>query len=278
MLKKIMLLPHLNNLKIKKKFKDKTPQILSLDFYKIWEILFAFDIINTDIPLKMFAINDNGTSIQSVLFFREKFAKSNKNDEYNILKTEKIDDNFYRTFLLEDLPIDIIRHMKGKKLIDFFNVRPEYNSLKYLIQFTILFNKLYANNELLQEYIIYYNDIYNIIDNISVDDFKVQFNKYKKDLDENYKKAYDYFFGPFIGGKALNSNKQYVGFLKVKENKANNAEISPYIINKGNIGNNKDNINKFLDIGDGVELIYKNIDIKMDNVKRNIYPSFDDDI
>ena len=188
---------------------------------------------------------------------------------------EKIDNNFYRTFLVEDLPIDIIKHMKGKKIIDFFNVIPEYNSLKYLIQFTILFNKLYVNNQLLQEYIIYYNDIYSIIDNNSVDDFKVKFNKYKKDLDENYKKAYDYFFRPVSGGKALNRNMQNTGFLKIKENKANNANTSPYIVNKAN---NKDNINKFLDIGDGVELIYKNIDIKMDKVKRNIYPSFDDDI
>lgn len=49
-------------------------------------------------------------------------------------------------------------------------------------------------------------------------------------------------------------------------------------VEKTKFENNKDIINKFLDIGDGVELIYKNIDIKMDNVKRNIYPSFDDDI
>jgi len=188
---------------------------------------------------------------------------------------EKIDDNFYRTFLEEDLPIDIIKHMKGKKIIDFFNVRPEYNSLKYLIQFTILFNKLYDNNQLLQEYIIYYNDIYSIIDNNSVDDFKVKFNKYKEDLDKNYKKAYDYFFGP------PGSQGPFSGGLR------GGIPLNPRFLNKGVNGNifktfpylkNKDNINKFLDIGDGVELIYKNIDIKMDKVKRNIYPSFDDDI
>jgi 23S rRNA U2552 (ribose-2'-O)-methylase RlmE/FtsJ len=78
--------------------KDKIPQILSLDFYKIWEILYMFDIINIDIPLKMLALDDMGSSIQSVLFFREKYAKSNKNDEYNILKTEKIDDNFFNYY------------------------------------------------------------------------------------------------------------------------------------------------------------------------------------
>jgi hypothetical protein len=78
--------------------KDKIPNILSLDFYKIWEILYMFEIIDIDIPLKMLTLNDIGSSIQCVLFFREKYAKSNKNDEYHILKTEKIDDNFFNYY------------------------------------------------------------------------------------------------------------------------------------------------------------------------------------
>ena len=78
--------------------KDKKPQILSLDFYKIWEILFMFELFNNDIPLKTYVIDDNGVSIQSVLLFREKYAKNNKNDEYHILKSEKINDDFFNYY------------------------------------------------------------------------------------------------------------------------------------------------------------------------------------
>jgi len=78
--------------------KDKMPQIISLDFYKLWEILFMFEIFDNDIPLKTCTLDDDGTSIQSVLLFREKYAKNYKNDEYNILKNEKIDDNFFNYY------------------------------------------------------------------------------------------------------------------------------------------------------------------------------------
>jgi hypothetical protein len=74
--------------------KDKVPQIISQDYYKIWEILFMFDIVDIDIELKSLYINDDGSSIQSVMYFREKYAKNTKNDQYNILKNEKINTEF----------------------------------------------------------------------------------------------------------------------------------------------------------------------------------------
>lgn len=80
------------------KLKDKTPQILSLDFYKTWEILFMFELFNNDIPLKTSVLYDDGSSIQALLLFRENYAKNHKNDEYNILKTDKVDDNFFNYY------------------------------------------------------------------------------------------------------------------------------------------------------------------------------------
>jgi 23S rRNA U2552 (ribose-2'-O)-methylase RlmE/FtsJ len=122
--------------------KDKIPQILSLDFYKIWEILFAFDIIDTDIPLKMCSLNDIGASIQSVLFFREKYAKSNKNDEYNILKTEKIDDNFYN-YYNKSHNINKVDKISDKMDLIVSGVNFDYENINIIEQ--IYFTNLFTN-------------------------------------------------------------------------------------------------------------------------------------
>ena len=78
--------------------KDKKPQIISLDFYKLWEILFMFELFNIDVPLKICSLEDDGTSLQTLILFREKYSKNNKNDEYHVLKTEKINDEFYNYY------------------------------------------------------------------------------------------------------------------------------------------------------------------------------------
>ena len=80
------------------KLNEKTPQIISLDFYKIWEILFMFDLFDNDIPLKTSILNDDGTALQTLLLFRNTYSKNFKNDEYYILKTDKINEkilNYY---------------------------------------------------------------------------------------------------------------------------------------------------------------------------------------
>ena len=102
---------------------------------------------------------------------------------------------FYNYFLEpnDNLDINYIKNMKGKSIGNFFNIKNEFNELRYLLQFTILFNKILDNNEILSDFIKYYNNIYNIIDNSDITDFKKKFNNFKKDLTDNYKKAYEYF-------------------------------------------------------------------------------------
>jgi hypothetical protein len=102
---------------------------------------------------------------------------------------------FYNYFLEPDdnLDINYIKNMMGKSIYNFFNLRSEFNELRYLLQFTILFNKIIHNDQILSDFIVYYNNIYNIIDNSNITEFKNKFEKYKNDLNENYKKAYEYF-------------------------------------------------------------------------------------
>jgi hypothetical protein len=118
---------------------------------------------------------------------------------------------FYNYFLEpeDNLDINYIKNMIGKSIYNFFNLRSEFNELRYLLQFTILFNKIIDDEKILSDFIIYYNNIYNIIDNSNITEFKAKFQKYKNDLNENYKKAYDYFIKEkiFLSGGEGNNKK-----------------------------------------------------------------------
>ena len=74
--------------------KDKTPNIISLNFYKIWELLFMFDLSDGDIPSTSLYLTDDGCALQSLMFYREKYAKNNKNDLYDIIKNQDINQDF----------------------------------------------------------------------------------------------------------------------------------------------------------------------------------------
>jgi 23S rRNA U2552 (ribose-2'-O)-methylase RlmE/FtsJ len=64
------------------KMKEDDPKILSRSFYKMWEILYYFDIVNKE-NLTYAAIADgNGSFLQSVLKFREKYGYDMKKDKY----------------------------------------------------------------------------------------------------------------------------------------------------------------------------------------------------
>lgn len=66
---------------------DKTAKIVSLDFYKLWEIMFMFDLFDTtDISSAHFL--EDGSNIQSLMYFREKFYKTK--DKYYIINPYKI--------------------------------------------------------------------------------------------------------------------------------------------------------------------------------------------
>ena len=189
---------------------------------------------------------------------------------YNIFdfidsSNRNIYNNFYQYFLSphNNLDIDYIINMKGKLIYNFFNIINEFNDLNYLLQFTILFNKIIDNDEILSQFIEYYNNIYNIIDNNNLDNFKTNFNKFKHDLNVNYKKAYDYF-----------RSSGLIDDIKVKNNKLNSNNSNNRSQNSKK-KNNKKNLNELLfNIKDGVTLEYKDIDFKIGFKKRNFYPSF----
>ena len=71
-------------------------------------------------------------------------------------------------------------------------------------------------------------------------------------------------FNNLSGGESITKDKLN-SILKVENNK-NNSEKKLKIFNK-----------KLFDIGDNVTLKYTDIDIKIDNKKREFYPSFEFD-
>ena len=64
--------------------KKETPNILSRAFYKLWEILFIFDIADSNKPITYAALAEApGSFLQSVMYFREKFYnEASKKDKY----------------------------------------------------------------------------------------------------------------------------------------------------------------------------------------------------
>lgn len=60
------------------------PEILSRGFYKLWEMLFMFDLINInqDNFVSAHLAEGPGSFIQATMFFRDKFSKKSKNDKY----------------------------------------------------------------------------------------------------------------------------------------------------------------------------------------------------
>lgn len=90
---------------------DKKPDILSRAFFKLWELLFMFDLI--DLNSKDFVsahlAEGPGSFIQATMFYRDKFAKSglSKNDKYYAVTLHgegiqqhvpKLEDNFVKYY------------------------------------------------------------------------------------------------------------------------------------------------------------------------------------
>lgn len=69
--------------------KDK---IVSNDFYKLWEIMFMFDLFNiSDTTISSAHFLENGSNIQSIMNFREKYYKTK--DKYYLIKYENFKEN-----------------------------------------------------------------------------------------------------------------------------------------------------------------------------------------
>jgi 23S rRNA U2552 (ribose-2'-O)-methylase RlmE/FtsJ len=76
-----------NKIESELNIKDK---IVSDDFYKLWEIMFMFDLFDTsDISCAHFL--ENGSNIQSIINFREKYYKTK--DKHYLLKYENFKEN-----------------------------------------------------------------------------------------------------------------------------------------------------------------------------------------
>jgi 23S rRNA U2552 (ribose-2'-O)-methylase RlmE/FtsJ len=74
---------------LKTKIKNGPPNILSRGFYKLWEILFMFDLIqlNEKNFISAHLAEGPGSFIQATMFFRDKFCKNGiqKNDKYHAI-------------------------------------------------------------------------------------------------------------------------------------------------------------------------------------------------
>lgn len=66
--------------------KGDIPKIISLDFYKLWELYFMFDVFDITKESKNLIMTDNGSIMQSLIHFRQTYSKEFKNDSYNFLK------------------------------------------------------------------------------------------------------------------------------------------------------------------------------------------------
>lgn len=63
---------------------EKKPGIVGKSFYKLWELLFMFDLIPTDTNnfTSIHIGNNKGGFIQASMLFREKFSNKNKGDKF----------------------------------------------------------------------------------------------------------------------------------------------------------------------------------------------------
>lgn len=91
--------------------KDKKPDILSRDFYKLWELLFMFDIVNIDKDSFVSAhlAEGPGSFIQAVMFFRDMFCKKGLSSK----------DKYYAVTLHNENEGDSTREI-DKKFIEYY--------------------------------------------------------------------------------------------------------------------------------------------------------------
>lgn len=99
---------------------DPRPNILSRAFYKLWELLLMFDLVQTDKPnfISAHLAEGPGSFIQATMFYRDKFSKKNisKNDKYHAitLHSEKSKDGY-----VPKLEESFIKHYSKEKPVRF---------------------------------------------------------------------------------------------------------------------------------------------------------------
>ena len=109
--------------------KTKEKQILSRAFYKLWEILFIFDILPYDNSITTAHLAEGpGSFVQSVIMFRDKFNKDkSNNDKYCAitLDNNNKDNPYLNNFLYSVFSFlsDLILLNKSKGLLHLDNSR-----------------------------------------------------------------------------------------------------------------------------------------------------------
>ena len=93
--------------------KNKLPNILSRGFYKLWEMLNMFDLIDTSNPnfVSAHLAEGPGSFIQATMFFRERYTKSSKNDKYYAVTLHPEDEGGH----VPDLETTFIKHYSTEK-------------------------------------------------------------------------------------------------------------------------------------------------------------------
>lgn len=129
----------------------------------------------------------------------------------------RIPENFrdLRKFLINSRQLNNnnLELMLGKQISDFFEVKEYIKILGNLINFTVIFDSLRTDDDLLEKYLKYYNESYNVIERIDLDRFKRNFDVFKNSLNNIYLRFKNYFFSnlsrrtgvPLLGGE-LNKN------------------------------------------------------------------------
>lgn len=97
--------------------KNGKPDILSRGFYKLWEILFMFDLIdiNQDNFISAHLAEGPGSFIQATMFFRDKFSKKSKNDKYYAVTLHSEDTDGY----VPDLEKNFVDYYSNEKPLRF---------------------------------------------------------------------------------------------------------------------------------------------------------------
>jgi 23S rRNA U2552 (ribose-2'-O)-methylase RlmE/FtsJ len=119
----------------------KDTDIISIDFYKIWEILFMFDLFDVNSPIKTLHLAEDGSNIQSISFFKDKFGNNNK-DTYYVNNLNNLSKNLKNVISFDNIDkinlnsIDLI--MIGSK----FNINNNENTIEQEY-FKEIFNNIY---------------------------------------------------------------------------------------------------------------------------------------
>jgi 23S rRNA U2552 (ribose-2'-O)-methylase RlmE/FtsJ len=107
--------------------KNKIPDILSRAFYKLWELLFLFDLIDKkqDKFVSAHLCEGPGSFIQATMFYRDMFAKNSKQDKFHAITLNSEDTPHYvpeiekkfTEYYENEKPIRLIQHKTYNKKI-----------------------------------------------------------------------------------------------------------------------------------------------------------------